>query len=217
MGYARKNLISLQDTPYYHCIARCVRRAWLWGHDEYAGRDYSHRKQWVIERLEQLCSIFPIEVCAYAVMSNHYHLVLHVDSARARQWSREEIIERWTVLFRAPNLVKRWQSGEALEAERKMAEAIIDGWRSRLCDISWFMRCLNEHLAHRANIEDRCTGRFWEGRFKSQALLDEAGLLTAMAYVDLNPIRAGIASTPEDSEFTLIYDRIRECGSRVQM
>ena len=181
----------------------------VWGLDEYAGKDYSHRKQWVIERLSQLCSIFPIEVCAYAVMSNHYHLVLYVDSDRARTWSREEIIERWTVLFRAPSLVKRWQSGEALEAERKMAEAVIERWRSRLCDISWFMRCLNEHLARRANIEDRCTGRFWEGRFKSQALLDEAGLLTAMAYVDLNPIRAGIAKTPEDSEFTSIYDRIR--------
>jgi REP element-mobilizing transposase RayT len=163
----------------------------------------------VIERLEQLCSIFPIEVCAYAVMSNHYHLVLYVDSERARTWSREEIIERWTTLFRAPTLVKRWQSGEALEAERQAAERIVEGWRRRLVDISWFMRCLNEHLARRANVEDRCTGRFWEGRFKSQALLDEAGLLTAMAYVDLNPIRAGLASTPEDSEFTSIYDRIK--------
>jgi putative transposase len=79
------------------------------GHDEYAGKDYSHRKQWVIERLDQLCSIFPIEICAYAVMSNHYHLVLHVDSERARKWSGEDIIERWTILFRAPTLVKRWQ------------------------------------------------------------------------------------------------------------
>jgi REP element-mobilizing transposase RayT len=209
MGYARKNLISLNDTPYYHCIARCVRRAWLWGMDEYAGRDYSHRKQWVIERLDQLCRIFPIEVCAYAVMSNHYHLVLYVDAERARKWTQHEIVARWTLLFRAPNLVKRWQSGEALVAEQRMVEAIIERWRLRLCDISWFMRCLNEHLARLANAEDRCTGRFWEGRFKSQALLDEAGLLTAIAYVDLNPIRAGIAKTPEDSEFTSIYDRIK--------
>ena len=58
MGYARKNLISLQNTPYYDCIARYVRRAWLWGHDDYAGKDYSHRKRWVIERLTQLCEIF---------------------------------------------------------------------------------------------------------------------------------------------------------------
>ena len=209
MGYARKNLVSLQDTPYYHCIARCVRRAWLWGVDEYADKDYSHRKQWVIERLEQLCSIFAIEVCAYAVMSNHYHVVLYVDRERAGRWTKQEVIDRWTVLFRAPTLVKRWQSGEALEVERVAAEAIIERWRARLHDISWFMRCLNEHLARLANQEDECTGRFWEGRFKSQALLDEAGLLTAMAYVDLNPIRAGIAKTPEDSEFTSIYDRIR--------
>jgi REP element-mobilizing transposase RayT len=209
MGYARKNLVSLQDTPYYHCIGRCVRRAWLWGTDAYSGKDYSHRKQWAIDRLEQLCSIFAIEVCAYAVMSNHYHLVLHVDAERARGWSQHQVVKRWTLLFRAPTLVKRWQSGEALEAESRAAEAIIEGWRVRLHDVSWFMRCLNEHLARRSNIEDECTGRFWEGRFKSQALLDEAGLLTAMAYVDLNPIRAGIAKTPEDSEFTSIYDRIK--------
>jgi hypothetical protein len=71
-----------------------------------------------------------------------------------------------------------------------------------MIDVSWFMRCLNEHLARRANAENRCTGRFWEGRFQSQALLDEAGLLTAMAHVDLNPVRADIVDTPEESAFT---------------
>src|SRR5688572_2079058 len=161
MGYARKNLVSLHDTPYYHCIGRCVRRAWLWGTDSYSGKDYSHRKQWVIERLEQLCSIFSVEVCAYAVMSNHYHLVLHVDAERARGWGQHQVVARWTLLFRAPNLVKRWQSGEASDAESRAAVAIIEGWRVRLHDVSWFMRCLNEHLARRANIEDECTGCFW--------------------------------------------------------
>lgn len=209
MGYARKSLISLQDTPYYHCIARCVRRCWLWGFDEYAGKDYSHRKQWVIDRIAFLTQVFAIEVCAYAVMSNHYHLVLYVDAERAQAWTQDEVIERWKRLFRLPYVVERSRERDALEAERWAAQQIVSEWRKRLMDVSWFMRCLNEHLARRANAEDDCTGRFWEGRFKSQALLDEAGLLTAMAYVDLNPVRAGIASAPEHAEFTSIYERIQ--------
>ena len=209
MTYARKTLVSLNDTPYYHVVARCVRRAWLWGYDEYAGRDYSHRKEWVLERLAQLTSIFTIDICAYAVMSNHYHLVVYVDQARSQALSRGQVVERWTQLFRAPPFVERWSSGKATQAERQLAELTIDKWRKRLCDLSWFMKCLNEYLARRANIEDNCDGRFWQGRFRSQALLDEAGILTAMAYVDLNPVRAGIASTPEDSAFTSIYERIR--------
>ncbi|HEX7012383.1 MAG TPA: hypothetical protein VF161_06545 [Steroidobacteraceae bacterium] len=210
MTCARKSLVSLDDTPYYHVIARCVRRASLWGFDEYAGRDYSHRKSWVLERLADLTAIFAVDVCAYAVMSNHYHLVVHVDRRRAGEWSHEEVVRRWTQLYRAPPVIESWQSCQASDAEREVAEAIIEVWRRRLFDLSWFMKCLNEHLARRANLEDSCTGKFWEGRFKSQALLDEAGLLTAMVYVDLNPIRAGIAQTPEESEFTSIYERIKE-------
>jgi REP element-mobilizing transposase RayT len=210
MTYARKTLVSLNDTPYYHVISRCVRRAWLWGVDGFSGRDYSHRKEWVLERMHQLSYVFAIDVCAYAIMSNHYHLVIHVDQKRAREWSPQEVIERWCRLFSKPPLVDRWEQGLCRDAEREVAEGIIERWRQRLCDISWYMRCLNEYLARRANSEDQCTGRFWEGRFKSQALLDEAGLLTAMTYVDLNPIRAGIAEAPETSEFTSIYQRIRK-------
>jgi REP element-mobilizing transposase RayT len=210
MTCARKALVCLKDTPYYHVIARCVRRAWLWGFDEYAGKDYSHRKVWVLERLTRLSSIFAVDLCAYAIMSNHYHLVVHVDQRRAKSWLPQEVVERWCKLFSKPALVDRWQQGLCSDAEREVAEGIVELWRRRLCDVSWYMRCLNEHLARRANAEDQCTGRFWEGRFKSQALLDEAGLLTAMAYVDLNPIRAGIAETPETSEFTSIYERIRQ-------
>jgi REP element-mobilizing transposase RayT len=214
MTYPRHSLISLQQTPYYHCIARCVRRAWLWGVDEYAGKDYSHRKHWVVGRLRTLSSIFAIEVCAYAIMSNHYHTVIYVDTQRARRWSDTEVVHRWQKLFRAPMLIERYQSAEATESEQKAAREIIELWRSRLSNVSWFMRCLNEYLARRANGEDECTGRFWEGRFKSQALLDEAGLLTAMAYVDLNPVRAGIAETPDDAQFTSIYQRIRQASRK---
>ena len=214
MGYPRKSLICLADTPYYHVVARCVRRAWLCGYDAYAGKNYSHRKGWILQRLRHMSGVFSIDLCAYAIMSNHYHLVLRVDRERGTKLSRQEIVERWTSLFGQPPLINRWQDGTATTAERAAAEQLIERWRSRLIDISWYMRSLNEHLARRANAEDKCTGRFWEGRFKSQALLDEAGLLTAMAYVDLNPIRAGIAATAENSEFTSIYERIRTLNAQ---
>jgi REP element-mobilizing transposase RayT len=213
--YARKSLISLEDTPYYHVVSRCVRRAWLWGFDEYARKDYSHRKEWVVTRVRHLTRVFSIEVCAYAVMSNHYHLVLYVNSRGARAWSEAEVIARWRKLFRLPDLVRRYRDAEPITpTERHAAKELISKWRMRLHDVSWFMRLLNEHLARRANAEDDCKGRFWEGRFKSQALLDEAGLLTAMAYVDLNPVRAGIARAPEESEFTSIYARVQRLQRR---
>ena len=210
MTYARKTLISLQDTPYYHLVGRCVRRSFLCGIDGYSGRDYSHRKQWVLDRLQRLTSMCAINVCAYAIMSNHYHLVVHVDQAKAMAWTMEEVVERWTSIFSTPPAVERWLNGEAGPAECAVAEAKIETWRARLFDVSWFMKCLNEHVARKANAEDNCTGHFWQSRFKSQALLDDPALVTAMVYVDLNPIRAGIASTAEESEFTSIYERIRE-------
>jgi hypothetical protein len=163
MTCACKSLVCLNDTPYYHVIGRCVRRAWLWGYDEYAGKDYSHRKAWVLERLSHLSSVFAVDTCAYAIMSNHYHLVVHVDQSRARSWSPQEVIERWCRLFSKPTLVDRWQQGLCSDAQREIAEGVIELWRRRLCDISWYMRCLNEHLARRANAEDKCTGRFWAG------------------------------------------------------
>ena len=110
MGYARQALVCLNDTPYYHVIARCVRRAWLCGFDEYAGRDYSHRKHWVLERLRFLSSVFAIDICAYAVMSNHYHLVLHVDQRRIADCTQPEIIERWSRQFSVPSIVQRWRA-----------------------------------------------------------------------------------------------------------
>jgi REP element-mobilizing transposase RayT len=211
MTRARSSLVDPATTPYYHCICRCVRRAFLCGKDNYSGKNYEHRRAWVIERLAVLQSVFAVEVCAYAIMSNHYHLVLCLMPEQAQDWSEEEVMARWSRLFSLPLLVQRYRLGQcATEAERCEARAIIDLWRKRLMDLSWYMRSLNEDLARRANAEDGCKGRFWEGRYKSQALLDDAAVLTCMSYVDLNPIRAGLADTPEMSDYTSIQQRIAE-------
>ncbi len=215
MTTARRNLIDPSSTPYYHCIARCVRRAFLCGKDDFSGRNYEHRRQWVVDRLEMLSGVFALEVCAYAVMSNHYHVVLHVNRELGESWSMTEVLQRWTQLFSGPLLVQRFLAGDAMnKAEMTRVEEYAEEYRCRLLDISWFMRCLNEYLARLANKEDGCKGRFWEGRYKSQALLDEAALLTCMAYVDLNPVRAGLAKTPEDSDYTSIQKRARQVESR---
>ncbi|MCP3971011.1 MAG: transposase, partial [Rhodobacteraceae bacterium] len=155
-------------------------------------------------RAKELAGIFAIRIHAYAVMSNHYHLVLHVDQEQAAQWDDQEVAARWRQLFaNAPELDINAEGPPDVALGAKVAQ-----WRERLTDISWFMRCLNEHIARRANAEDGCKGRFWEGRFKCQALLDEGALLACMVYVDLNPIRAGVADSPEQSDFTSIKERL---------
>ena len=214
MTTARRNLIDPVSTPYYHCMARCVRRAFLCGQDEFSGKDYEHRRQWVADRIKELADVFAIEVCSYAVMSNHYHAVLYINRERGRLWETKEVLQRWTKLFSGHLLVQRFLANDALgETELQRVEEFAAEYRSRLLDISWFMRCLNEHLAREANREDGCKGRFWEGRYQSQALLDEAALLTCMAYVDLNPVRAKMAKTPETSDYTSIQERAAQACS----
>jgi len=206
---ARKKQISLVDTPYYHCVSRCVRRAFLCGEDKATGVSYEHRRAWVEDKLLALSQIFAIDICAFAVMSNHTHTVLFVNQALAKSWTTYEVISRWHQLFKGTIITQQYLRGDKLNKPmQQMVEETATVYRQRLQDISWFMRILNETIARKANAEDNCTGRFWEGRFKSQALLDEAALAACMAYVDLNPVRAKMAATPEQSNHTSIQLRI---------
>ncbi len=201
MPKARSQQVCVDATPFHHCISRCVHRAFLVGDGPVSGGNFDHRKGWLADRILELSAVFAIDVCACAVLSNHVHLVLRVDGERAVAWSEDEVERRMEGLF--PDAVAAARALPAAARQKRIAD-----WRRRLWSLSWYMRCLNEAIAPRANREDGCSGRFWEGRFKSQALLDEGGLRTCMAYVDLNPIRAGIATSLEGSDFTSIRQRL---------
>jgi hypothetical protein len=116
MTRARKELVSLDATPYYHCVCRCVRRAFLCGEDHYSGNSYEHRRGWIATRIKQLNSVFSIDTAAYAVMHNHYHAVLRVDVDKAKAWTIGDVIAQWSVLFTCPTLIQRYQNNEQLSA-----------------------------------------------------------------------------------------------------
>ena len=204
MTQARATIVPTGQHGLYHCTNRCVRRAWLCGIDPDTKQNYEHRKAKVEARILQLGAIFAVGIYGYAVMSNHLHVVLSVEASVAANWSKEEVVERWLQLYpaRTPAQMDEKRAGLLGNPEA------IACCRNRLMDLSWFMRGLDEYVARQANAEDGKTGRFWQGRFKCQLLTDERALAAAMAYVDLNPIRAGIAGKLEDSEHPSVALRL---------
>ena len=214
MPKPRYTQIAPGETPYVHVVSRTVRRSFLCGRDDLTGKNYDHRRQWIEDEILRLAGVFALEVAAYSVMSNHYHIILHINSAVSHGWTDDEVIERWHQLFKGSMQSQNYMAGEVLDkAHQQRLKQQVAEWRVRLNDISWFMRILNEKIARKANKEDGCTGRFWEGRFKSQALLDEKALMACMAYVDLNPVRAKMARTPEQSKHTSVKRRCEAATS----
>jgi putative transposase len=211
MAVARKYLVDKETAGFYHCTNRCVRRTFLCGIDEVTGTDYSHRKAWLEDRMKALCDIFAVDIYAHAIMDNHYHIVLYVDPKAPQSWSNEEVAERWMQVY--PSRLDKSENARQRELTKL---ALMDNpeklaiCRERLGDLSWYMRRLNEPLAKLSNQQDDCTGKFWEDRYKSQALLDEAAVISCMAYVDLNPVRAKITQKLEESHFTSIQSRLKQ-------
>jgi hypothetical protein len=211
MALPRSQYVQDGEEGFFHCFNRCVRRAFLCGPDPVTGRDFSHRKEWLVKRLQFLASIFAIDVCAFAILANHFHVILHTLPHLVAGWSDWEVASRWLALCPkrhrneppSPSTLEKDIRALAGNPER------IAKLRRRLSSISWFMAKLDEFIARAANKEDKLKGRFWESRFKCQTLLDEAALCSCMVYVDLNPIRAALAATPEDSDFTSIQLRIQ--------
>ena len=212
MATPRHRLIDPQQPLFYHLVSRCVRKSWLCGWDKTTRRDYSHRKNWLIRRLEQLSIAFPVEVHAYAIMSNHFHLVVYYDPLACSKWADEDVVRRW--LCACPPRSKDGTTD--VELLTLLAEQLlqqpekISAIRRRLGSLSTFMQLLKQPIARKANLEDGCKGHFFEQRFYSGALLDEAAVQAAMAYVDLNPIRAKIAKTLAECKHTSLAHRLRQ-------
>lgn len=215
MAKARRYKETLAITPYFHCTSRCVRGSYLFGFNRQTGEDLGHRRIWLRERLLKLADVFSISLMAFAIMENHFHVVLRVDSSRAEKWTDEEVIRRWHRLFKGTDSSHRFiDSRESLtEYEEQELKQHIESWRDALQNIGWFMRCAKEPLARKANAEDGCTGRFWEGRYHCQALLDTKAVLACMTYVDLNPMRAKMCTNPEDDRFTSLHYRSKTKAS----
>lgn len=206
----RSEQFSVSEISIVHVVQRCVRRAFLAGLDHKTGKDFGYRRDWIRRRIEALASVFGIDVISYAVLSNHLHLILRNRPDVVAAWSDRDVAIRWLRVF--PGRRMEEYLGEPTESDvqalvrdkKRLAEI-----RSRLSNISWFMRSLSEPIARMANNQDKCTGRFWEGRFKAQPLVDEAGLLVCAMYVDLNPVRAALAENLEKSIHTSAYDRMK--------
>jgi len=209
MGYARSKILASDGNGYYHCISRCVRQSFLCGVDRSSGHCFEHRRQWIEHRILEISRHFAVSTLAYSVMSNHFHVVLKTNSDLAAEWSAKQVAIRWLKLFPGPKqIMKNPKSKAQLVKALTEDPDRIKVLRARLASVSWFMRSINEPIARRANKEENKKGRFWEGRFKCQALLDQRAVLSCMAYVDLNPVRAGKARSLEKCAFTSARKRL---------
>jgi hypothetical protein len=206
---ARVEIFASDEVAIVHVMNRTVRRCFLLGDDPVSGRNYDHRKIWIDEQLTLQARHFGIDLLCQAIMSNHVHLVLRSRPDVVKVWSDTEIARRWLML--CP--IRRDQNRQPAEPNEFEMNSIVNDKdkltiiRSRLSDISWWMRLLSQNIAQRANREDQEIGKFWQARYRAVRLLDETALLACAAYVDLNPIRAAVAETIEGSLFTSAQKR----------
>jgi hypothetical protein len=207
---SRAEVFDPQDVAIAHVFARTVRRCFLFGEDPLTGKNFDHRKAWIEDHLRSFAACFGIDLLGFAILSNHFHLILRSRPDVVGGWDDTEVARRWLSL--CPH--RRHADGSAKEPTERELNAIrrcpvrLAEIRSRLSNISWWMRLLCQRVAMRANREDEEKGRFFQDRYKAVRLLDEASLLACAAYVDLNPIRAAIAETLETSDHTSVQCRL---------
>ncbi len=208
---ARAEVFDPSEVAVLHICARVVRRCFLFGVDPVTGINHDHRKVWIEDQLKLLAANFGIDILSFAILSNHFHLILRSRPDVVETWDDSEVARRWLML--CPNRKKKDRSPEEpnefeLNSIRNDPEKLAT-IRKRLSDVSWWMRLLCQNIGTRANQEDKQVGKFFQGRYRAVRILDEETLLACAAYVDLNPIRAAMAETLEASEFTSAQRRLQ--------
>ena len=222
----RSEVFSADEIAIVHVMARVVRRCMLMGYDSVTGKNYDHRKRWIEGELKRLSACFGIDLLVFAIMSNHLHLILRSRPDVVQSWDNKEVALRWLQLCPVrKRRSKKRQQQEQLVGVQQPSEAELntilnnakrlEEIRSRLSDISWWMRLICQRIAQWANAEEEEQGKFWQSRFKAVRLLDEESLLACAAYVDLNPIRAAMAETLEQSHHTSVQRRIEALKAAV--
>jgi len=204
MTLPRAWIVDLETTPWYHCISSCVRQEML------LNRNGFDRKAFIEERLEFLSRVFAISIGSHAIMENHIHLVLYIDKETAVAWDEEEVVRRWFILHPIKN-----KKQEVVEPDEKMIKKLaadsefVEKQRKKLMDLGHFHKCLKEPLSRAINSADGTRGTIFAERFKSKGILDLPALLQVLAYVDLNPVAAGIVKLPEESPYTSFRLRVK--------
>jgi REP element-mobilizing transposase RayT len=213
---ARVEVFASDEIAIVHVMNRTVRRCFLPGEDPVTGKNYDHRKVWIDEQLAHQARYFGVDLLCQAIMSNHMHLMLRSRPDVVKQWDDAEVARRWLMLCPERRDEKRQpQEPTEFEINRiRLDKKRVAEIRRRLSDISWWMRLLSQNIGQRANREDKEVGKFWQARYRAVRLLDETAILACAAYVDLNPIRAAMAETIEESDFTSAQKRARDLQAR---
>ncbi len=209
---ARVEVFSPDEIAIVHVLNRTVRRCFLMGDDPLTGQNFDHRKVWMEEELQHLAAHFGIDLLCYAILSNHFHLILRSRPDVVAAWDDAEVARRWLMLCPKRKTADN-RPEEPRESELdtiRQDPARLQEIRLRLSDISWWMRLLSQKIGRMANQEDGEIGKFWQARYRAVRLLDETAILACAAYVDLNPIRAAMAETIETSDYTSAQQRAFE-------
>ena len=209
-GCARNQIVREGEIGVYHTWSRCVQRAYLCGDDPLTGVNYDYRRPWIQSLLEYQAGVFAVDIGNFAILSNHEHLICRTRPDLAAGWSDEEVAWRWKLAW------PEWRDDHWARdpTDEQVAEVLADPGklakaRKALSSLSWFMARWKEPIARLANRETDHRGHFWEQRFGSRELVDEAAMLTCSAYVDLNQVKAREAGSLEDSRYSAIAARIR--------